>query len=229
MYYLKILHYRSVLILIVTGMLCMFGCGGGEQIREDGYTTGSAEDIGGTGSKTVTVEGLAEVRAAGLADAYDRAEDAAKTKAVEKVLGTIFDARVIGSSGVILEETIYAKKAGYIKKSERISQREEGGIAYITIKAEVGLQKLKDDVMGLDILQKRMNMPNTVIFIKEYSLGKLSKQKAAYNTIVTKFREKKFNIISPSQISSTFTRKLSALYKYLDSDSLVRWFLVLLD
>ncbi len=212
MNHFKNLQYKSIVFCIIISLL---SCGGGKQIREDEYSTGSAADIGRTGSKTVITEGLAEIRKAGLADAYDKAEEAAKTKAVEKALGTILDARIIGSSGVILEETIYAKKQGYIKKSEIISKREEDGIAYITVKAEVGLQKLKDDVMGLDIMHKRMNMPKTVVFIKEYNVGKPSKQKAAYNTIIAKFREKKFDIISPSRISSV---KVKKLHKYMASD-----------
>ena len=206
---------RSFVLFIIISLI---GCGGGEQVRKDEYSTGSVDEMGGTGSETVVADGLAEVREAGLADAYDRAEEAAKTKAIEKALGTIIDARIIGSSGVILEETIFAKKQGYIRESEIVSKKEEDGIAYVTVKAEVGMQRLKDDVMALDILQHRMNMPKAIIFIQEESFGKPSRQKASYNVIIQKFKEKKFIFISPSKVSAAQRKRIKTLYKYMEVD-----------
>ena len=87
--------------------------------------------------------------------AYDRAEQAALTKAIENALGTIIDATTIADSGVVLEETIYAKKKGYIRNYQVTSKRVEDGIAYVNITAQVGMQELKDDVMGLDIMQNK--------------------------------------------------------------------------
>ena len=211
---MKDIKISSIIYFMIISLM---SCGGGEQIRKDEYSTGSVDEMGGTGSKTVVADGLAEVREAGLADAYDRAEEAAKAKAIEKALGVIIDARIIGSSGVILEEQIFAKKQGYIRKSEIISKKEEDGIAYVTVKAEIGMQRLKDDVMALDILQHRMNMPKTIIFIREESFGKPSKQKASYNVIVEKFKEKKFTFASPSSVNTAQRRKIEKLYAYLES------------
>ena len=206
--------FSKISIFIIISIL--ISCGGGKQVRDD--RVGSEKEMGGTGSEIVRAEGLAEVREAGLADAYDKAEEAAKTKAIEKALGTIIDARIIGSSGVILEENIFQKKQGYIRKSEIISKREEDGIAYVTIKAEVGMQKLKDDVMGLDIMQHRMNMPKTIIIVQEESLGKKAKQSASYGVMIKKFKEKKFTIISPAQISKSYKKNMKNLGSLMDSD-----------
>jgi len=214
---LKKVLYRMIYIFFIIILISMINCGGGEQVRQVGYSSGSVDEMGGTGSKIVIAEGLAEVREAGLPDAYDRAEEAAKAKAIEKALGTIIDARTIGSSGVILESEIFAKKQGYIRKSEIVSKREEDGIAYVTVKAEVGMQKLKDDVMGLNILQHRMNMPKTIVFIQEESLGKPSKQKASYNKILEKFKEKKFTFVSPSSVSAAQRKKIKKLYEYMET------------
>lgn len=215
------INKKAILLIcfLIFGIAFFSNCGGGgKQVRDDEYSFGDKEDIGGTGSKIITSEGLAEVREAGAPDAYDRAEEAAKTKAIEKALGTIIDARILGSSGVILEENIFQKKQGYIRKSEIVSKRVDDGIAYVTVKALVGMQKLKDDVMALDILQHRMNMPKTIIFIQEENLGKSSKQKAAYNVMANKFREKKFTIISPTGVSKNYKTTIKNLYKVLDSD-----------
>ncbi|MBU1078313.1 MAG: hypothetical protein KKH98_13535 [Spirochaetes bacterium] len=206
-------------LFAVLAVLSFSSCSGAkEQVRDDDYKFGDEKDMGGLGSKMVTAEGLAEVREAGLADAYDRAEEAAKTKAIEKALGIIIDARILGSSGVILEENIYAKKQGYIRKSEIVSKNEKDGIAYVTVKAEVGMQKLKDDVMALDILQHRMNMPKTIIIIDEKIAGKQSSQNISYSVIADKFTEKKFTIISPSEISKEYKNKMKQLYGSVDGD-----------
>ncbi|MBN1897579.1 MAG: hypothetical protein JW827_02285 [Spirochaetes bacterium] len=196
-------------------ILCAFllYCGGGKQVKEDDM---NAQDQEGT--KTIVAEGLAEVRQAGVPEAYDRAKEQALKKAIETALGTIIDARIIGSSGVILEENIYAKKQGYIKQWEPVSKRVEDGVAYFKVKAVVGMQRLKDDVMALEILQHRMNLPKTIIFVYEEVEGKPSKQKTAYNILIEKFTEKKFVMISPSSISATYSQNINQLYKYMETD-----------
>ncbi len=207
---------KGILLIFI---FTLFSCGGGEQVKDDSFKVGDKEDIGGgIGSKTIIAEGLAEVREAGAPDAYDRAEEAAKTKAIEKALGIIIDARIISSSGVLLEENIFVKKQGYIRKSEVTSKRVDDGIAYVTVKADVGLQKLKDDVMALDILQHRMNMPNTIIFIDEKIANKKSSQNISYGILVKKFKEKKFTIISPTRISKNYKKNIKKLFKSIDGD-----------
>lgn len=206
-------------ILISIFIISLISCGGGKkQVRDDSGEVGEVKDMYGQGSKTVTAEGLAEVREAGKAEAYERAKEFALTKAIEKALGSIIDARIIASSGVVLEENIYVKKKGYIRKSEVISQKVDDGVAYVTVRAEVGMQELKDDVMALDILQHRMNMPKTIIFVQETYDNKPIKQKTAYNVMVDKFKNKKFTIISPSQVSSEFRKNIEKLYSLMESD-----------
>ncbi len=206
---------KIVLMVFLFGM--MLNCGGGKNVKDD-IKVGDVNDMYGAGSKVVIAEGLAEVRAAGVPEAYDRAKEAALKKAIEKALGTIIDARIIGSSGVILEENIYAKKQGYIREYKIISKKVEGGVAYMTVKAVVGLQKLKDDVMALDILHHRMNMPKTIILVNEINVGKPSKANAAYNVLVKKFSEKRFTIIGPQNIDKKLKRNIKRLFTSVDSD-----------
>ncbi len=211
---------RSRATRIIMGFLFLvliLNCGGGgKQVREDEVSIGKTEEMYGEGTKTIVTEGMAEVRKAGVPEAYDRATEDALKKAIEKALGTIIDARIIGSSGVILEENIYAKKQGYIKKYEILSKREKDGIAYVKVKAVVGMEKLKDDVMALDILHHRMNLPKTIILVDERNLG--AKGDTAYNVLVKKFSEKRFTIISPDNIGISYKKKIARLFKVMDSD-----------
>ncbi len=209
----KIWKFGAIIILI-SGII---SCSGNKTVKDD-FSVGSTENMYGPGSKVVIAEGMAEVRAAGVPEAYDRAKEAALKKAIEKALGTIIDARIIGSSGVILEETIYAKKQGYIREYKILSKKVEDGVAYMTVKAVVGMQKLKDDVMALDILHHRMNMPKTIILVNEQILGKSSKANASYSVLVKKFTEKRFTIIAPQNIDARLKRNISKLYRSVESD-----------
>lgn len=207
------------ILRIIAGVIILFlyfNCGGGKQVREDEISLGETEEMYGKGTKTIITEGMAEVRKAGVPEAYDRATEDALKKAIEKALGTIIDARIIGSSGVILEENIYAKKQGYIKKYKILSKRVDDGIAYVKVKAVVGMEKLKDDVMALDILHHRMNLPKTIILVNEDNLGKSGT--TAYDTLVKKFTEKRFTIISPEEISASYKKKIKRLFSNLEGD-----------
>ncbi len=212
------MKYMDKISLIISLIIFVSSCGSNKNIRKDNFQTGNASEIGGVGTKTIVAEGMAEVRSAGVPEAYDRAKEAALTKAIEKALGTIIDARIIGSSGVILEENIYAKKQGYIREYKIIDKHVSDGVAYVTVKAVVGLQKLKDDVMALDILHHRMNMPKTLILVNEINLGKESKANAAYGVLVKEFEKKRFTIIAPQSISRNYLRNIRKLYKAVDSD-----------
>ncbi|MDD5065468.1 MAG: hypothetical protein PHF84_00330 [bacterium] len=212
----RALIIKMVIIMMVFGFI---SCASSEkQKKDDEFSFGSADQIGGQGTKTETAEGMAEVRSAGKDEAYDRAIENALRKCIEQALGTIIDARILGESGVILEENIYAKKQGYIKKYEIKSKKIDDGVAYVTVTAVVGLQKLKDDVMALDIMQHRMSMPKVIIFINEKNLGQESKQNASYNVLVKKFTEKKFTIISPSDVGAEYKKLISGLYSSIEGD-----------
>ncbi len=203
-------------IVIISIFLTYFGCGGGKQVREDELSMGNADEMYGKGTKTIVTEGMAEVREAGVPEAYDRAKEDALKKAIEKALGTIIDARIIGSSGVILEENIYAKKQGYIKKYEVLSKHVDDGVAYVKVRAVVGLEKLKDDVMALDILHHRMNLPKTLILVNENNMETAGN--TAYDILVEKFTAKRFDIISPDNISKSYKKEVEKLFTSINND-----------
>lgn len=212
----KTVLFRSLLLILALGLL---SCAGGKkQTRDDEISFGNADDIGGTGTKIETAEGMAEVRSAGKDEAYDRAIENALRKCIEEALGTIVDARILGDSGVILEENIYAKKQGYIKKYEIKSKKIDDGVAYVTVTAVVGLQKLKDDVMALGILQHRMNLPKVIIIINEFIEDKPSTQKASYNVVLTNFKNREFVIISPTDISPEYKKHINQLSVSMEQD-----------
>jgi len=124
------------------------------------------------GYVTVVSEGIADIREAGVSEALDRAYLDAQYKAIEKALGKIYSARTVVESGRFLQQTVMTNVKGYIRRWYEISKPEEiqfpwtnERVVYVKICAEVGLNKLKDDTVALQELQKRLGRPDIFVDI----------------------------------------------------------------
>jgi len=197
-------------------IVILFSCGGGEQVEEN--VVGDESQMYSGKVKVVETEGMAEVREAGLPEAFDRAREDARRKAIAEALGTIIDATTIARNYQVVEQEIFAKEKGYIQKEEVLEKKSRAGGEYVTvkIKAWVKLSKLKDDVMALDILQHRMNMPKTMILIKEETPA--GSMNAGYNTMAKEFKEKRFTVISPMSITPAYKKYVKKVYESFGVD-----------
>lgn len=162
----------------------------------------------------VMTTGEADIRSAGVAEAYDRAISDGQRKAVEQAIGTVVSGETKTENGMFLKEEIADRSTGYIKKRKIIKKWREGSMVYVQAEYQVGVDKLKEDVLALTVAQKRMKMPKVILFINESYLGKVSNgiTGTAYNELIKKFNEKKFLIVNRSaQLSSTEKKMLSNL------------------
>jgi hypothetical protein len=162
-------------------------------------------DTGNTtagGDKVITTTGMADIRQAGESEAYDRAIDDAQRKAVEEAIGTFIDSQTMMQNGTIIKDELSARTSGYIKERKILRKWKEDKIVNVEIKCTIGLDKLKDDVMALDVMQKRMNMPRVIFYVKESMNGKNNSGTSGsiYNELVKKFTEKRFVIISRNSV-----------------------------
>jgi hypothetical protein len=148
--------------------------------------------------KIVETTGMADIRKAGEAEAYDRAIEDAQRKGVEEAIGTFVDQQTITEKGVLIKDQISGRSSGYIKNREILKQWKEGGMVYVKVRLVIGMEKLKDDVLALDMAQKRMKMPRVIVYVKESYLGKdnTGTTGTVYNTLISKFAEKKFIIVN---------------------------------
>ncbi len=153
--------------------------------------------------KIVTTTGFADIRAAGDAEAYDRAIEDAQRKGVEEAIGTVVDAQTVTSKGTLIKDQISGRSSGYIKKRDIIKQWKEGQLVYVQVKMTIGVDKLKEDVLALDVAQKRMKMPRVIVYVKESYLDKNNQGTTGtvYNTLLSKFSEKKFIIVNRSGVN----------------------------
>ncbi len=197
-------------------IVILFSCGGGKQVEEN--VVGDESQMYSGKVKVVETEGMAEVREAGLPEAFDRAREDARRKAIAEALGTIIDATTIARNYQVVEQEIFAREKGYIQKEEVLEKKSHAGGEYVTvkIKAWVKLSKLKDDVMALDILQHRMNMPKTMILIKEETPA--GSMNAGYNTMAKEFKEKRFTVISPMSITPAYKKYVKKVYESFGVD-----------
>jgi hypothetical protein len=156
------------------------------------------------GVHLVQTTGMADIRSAGDAEAYDRARQDAARKAVEEAVGTIVDSQVMTENGTLIQDRIVGKSAGYIRKIEPVKKWKESGMVYWEGRFTVGLEQLKSDVMALDLAQSRMRMPRVVIFVLEKYNDKsdTGTAGAVYAELAQKFRDKKFVIVTRQNASA---------------------------
>ncbi|MBN2406098.1 MAG: hypothetical protein JXJ19_00215 [Elusimicrobia bacterium] len=146
-----------------------------------------------SGYVTVTAEGTADIKKAGVAEATDVAYMDAQRKAIETALGKLYSARTVVESGRFIDQTIMADVKGYIKRWEKLGDpavQDYPGTSYkivkVQIKADIGLDKLKEDTTALDQMQKRLGRPDIAVVVSDAN---------AKQTISSKLKDKDFTVI----------------------------------
>lgn len=140
----------------------------------------------------VVAEGTGDIREAGVSEAADRAYLDAQRKAIETALGKMYSAKTVVEAGRFIDQTIMSNIEGYIKKWSKIAGPEiqefpgiEDKIVWVKIEAQVGKNKLKEDTMALEEIQRRLGRPDIAIIIENSYAGKV---------LSNKLKEKKFNV-----------------------------------
>lgn len=149
-------------------------------------------------ARVVRTVGMADIRQAGEAEAYDRARQDARRKAVEEAIGTFVDAQVVTENGTLIQDRIVGRAAGYIRKEEPVRRWREGNLVYWEGVFTVGMDQLKNDVLALDLAQSRMRMPRVLIFASERygNRQEAGSAGAVYAEVAKKFGEKRFVLVT---------------------------------
>jgi hypothetical protein len=117
--------------------------------------------------ETIEVEGVAAIVANDTAIARDRAIDDAKRKAVEQVAGAHVSSESITESFQLVEDKIYSRASGFVKKYEIVSELAgEGGVYKVKIKATVDTKAVADN---LD--QIFATKPRVIVMVAEQNVG----------------------------------------------------------
>lgn len=117
--------------------------------------------------QTIEVEGVAAVVNEDVAIARDRAIDDAKRKAVEQVAGAHVSAETITENFQLVEDKIYSRASGFVRKYEILSELEdEGGVYRVKVKATVDTRAVADNLDQIFAVK-----PRVIVMVAEQNVG----------------------------------------------------------
>jgi hypothetical protein len=114
----------------------------------------------------IEVEGMAAVINGDIGHARDRALDDAKRKAVEQVAGAQVSSESISQNFQLVEERIYSRASGFVKKYEIKSEFKDGDTYVVKIAATVDARAIADDMSQLFAVK-----PRVIVMIAEQNVG----------------------------------------------------------
>lgn len=114
----------------------------------------------------VEVTGVAAVVDDDVPVARDRALDDAKRKAVEQIAGTQISAQSVSSNFELVEDTIYARASGFVRRYEVLDETREGDLYRVRISAEVDADAVTAKLDELFAVK-----PRVIVLVAEQNIG----------------------------------------------------------
>ncbi len=111
------------------------------------YSAWAQED-----TKTVSTEGVAEIKGNAKDTARDSALEDAQKRAVEEAIAILIDSRTRAENYQLIRDKILSQFKAYIKRYNVTGESTDSGLLRVRINAEIALGKLTDDLAGIGIL-----------------------------------------------------------------------------
>lgn len=154
---------------------------------------------------TVEVEGEVPYIDGGLLATKEQALAAAQRKALEEALGLYVSGQTVVEKARLIDDKIFSRTAGYLKKWTIISERRNGDFYLMKIKADVKLGDVKKDLdtIGLLLQQTKVSNPRVLIKIDGIIDGQKSEVDTAFieNRISSVLMEKGFRLVDRDQLN----------------------------
>ncbi|MDA8083008.1 MAG: flagellar assembly protein T N-terminal domain-containing protein [Nitrospiraceae bacterium] len=190
---MRMLSGRYVLVLVgIVAVTLMSGapCRAGELVTADGFAAMSG------GNKVI---------------ARDKAIDDALRKVVEQAVGTMVSSDTMTESYKVIHDRILAKSSGYVERYDIVSERPEGDIYRVTVRAEIGKGDLTNDLSALGLLHVMVEKPKVMVMIDERMDGLYDATGAdgtgqAEATIIEKFINAGFNVVDADTVKANISR-----------------------
>jgi len=157
-------------------------------------------------TQIVTATGLGAIISTDLAKAEDDALSAAFRKALEQVMGLMVESEVLVKNYQVVEDNIYSKTSGYIRKYEIIDKKvRSDNTLEITIRAEVAKTDLLQDLDAIGLLITRKGKPRLMVVVDEYNMGEYYPfwsvdLNTSTNSIMSVLMEKGFPFVEQSRV-----------------------------
>ncbi|MFP2923687.1 flagellar assembly protein T N-terminal domain-containing protein [Pyxidicoccus sp. 3LG] len=133
--------------------------------------------------------------------AFGEAKDAALREAVEQVAGVLVSSDTLTANNQLVSDRIFTRSAGYVRKHEVLERKEEGGVAKVKVRAEVGTAQLDKDLQAVQALIRRMSNSRLLIVLQEQAISpdKVIISSAVLTQVLTEtFQKDGWRIIDPS-------------------------------
>ncbi len=135
----------------------------------------------------------------------DKAREVAVKKAlreaVEQVAGVLVSSDTLTANSTLVSDRIYSRSEGYVKSWKVLSEKDEGGVLTVTVRAEVGTKDLDKDLQAVKALVARLGNRKLVILIQEQTLqtnGNVSTSGVLATVLTDGLKADGWTIIDPS-------------------------------
>jgi hypothetical protein len=133
--------------------------------------------------------------------AFAEAKAAALREAVEQVAGVLVSSDTLTANSQLISDRILTHSAGYVRSHEVLERKEEGGVAKVRVRAEVGTAQLDKDLQAVRALIGRLSNSRLLIVLQEQAISpdKVITSSSVLTQVLTEtFRDDGWRIIDPS-------------------------------
>ncbi|MBP8626639.1 MAG: flagellar assembly protein T N-terminal domain-containing protein [Syntrophorhabdales bacterium] len=187
----------------------------------------------GSSGNVVEVEGFASIIDGRKDQARENALNNAFRRAVEQAVGVMVDSDSMVVNAELLNDRIYSKSTGYIKKYNIINEKVDGDSYRIKINAIVSKVKIEKDIDEIGQIIKKAGNPRIMFLITEqtgndgkptYWWGKegSSGSGTAENVLTSVFLQKGFNLVDRKVVLAGIKDNIKKLDVDVDNDTALR-------
>nr|WP_320193422.1 hypothetical protein [uncultured Desulfobacter sp.] len=125
----------------------------------------------------------------------------AMRSAVQEAVGTFIHTETEVENFEIKKDKIFSRTQGYVTRYDLLKEWKESDTYNVRIKAEVSLDKIKDDLMAMKILLDSLERPKLMILVEEKYVGMEDMgMRLAETELSNMFTAKGFDLVDRAQI-----------------------------
>lgn len=138
------------------------------------------------------------------AESLDDAIEQAQRSAVEQVVGVFIQSDTEMENFEIKRDRVLSQSSGYIRRFDILdSGRDDDGLYFAKIAAEVSSETIRDDLVAMNILLDRLDRPTVVVLVTENYVGMDSMGLRIAETRLTQsLIDRGFDLIDEAQLQS---------------------------
>jgi len=180
-----------------------------------------ADSLYAAKTEYVEAEGYALITGDRKDIARESALNNAFRRAVEQAIGVLVESETMVRNFELLNDKVYSKSAGYVKKYSITGEKIEGDTFRIKINAMVSKVRLEKDLDEIGLLIKKAGKPRLMLLISEQNIaadkpsswwgsGSSVSIGVAENTLMEKFMGKGFNFVDRQVVLAGMKEEIKA-------------------